>query len=455
MALLIWPDGLDDVWAKSAEKGQNGRPESLVVHTRNVLERLADIIRLRPELPKQIGFPELWNCLFWACFLHDLGKSANGFQEMLRTGKRWPHRHEVLSLAFLDWIAGVQSEDDPLWIAAAIVSHHKDAEEILLAYNERTDPDGKLLANILNGIDEATLNSLWNWLSEYQYQWIQELNLQEMEIKHSNLQQRNEAIHSFRNHGATAIRKWLIAYQRGIKKLNKSGELSLIIGTIALRGYITSSDHLASAHVGELPSSRIIGPQSLLDRWSQISGKPYSLYSHQSECIETRGSAVLMSPTGSGKTEAALLWAVAQAGKDLPVPRLYYMLPYQASMNAMYDRLNDDQKGSFPGQVGLEHSRSILAYYRRLLEDQSPAKAASSAKWLNNLARLNYYPVRVLSPYQILKGPYCLKGYETLFSDCFNAVFILDEVHAYEAKRLALIFSTIKFLRLNFEQDFL
>ncbi|MFB3765491.1 MAG: CRISPR-associated helicase Cas3' [Methanotrichaceae archaeon] len=167
--------------------------------------------------------------------------------------------------------------------------------------------------------------------------------------------------------------------------------------------------------------------------------------------MNTRGSAILMSPTGSGKTEAALLWAVAQADDNHPVPRLYYMLPYQASMNAMYDRLND---GSFPGQVGLEHGKSTLAYYRRLLEDLSPEKAASSAKWLNNLARLNYYPVRVLSPYQILKGPYCLKGYESLLSDCFNAVFILDEVHAYEAKRLALILATIKYLRLNFGSKF-
>ena len=84
----VWPDGLDDIWAKSASKGQNEKPETLAQHTWNVLERLGDLIRLRPTLPEQIGFPNLWNCLFWACFLHDFGKAAVGFQEMLRGGPR-------------------------------------------------------------------------------------------------------------------------------------------------------------------------------------------------------------------------------------------------------------------------------------------------------------------------------------------------------------------------------
>jgi len=47
-------------------------------------------------------------------------------------------------------------------------------------------------------------------------------------------------------------------------------------------------------------------------------------------------------------------------------------------MNAMYDRL---QK-IFPGLVGLEHSRSLPAYYRRFLdEDYSPENAEKAARW--------------------------------------------------------------------------
>jgi len=455
MTSRVWPDELNYVWAKSALKGQDEKPELLAQHTWGVLERLSETIYLRPTLPEQIGFPNLWNCLFWASFLHDFGKAAKGFQDMLRGGRRWPHRHEVLSLAFLDWIGEALSDEERLWVTAAIVSHHKDAKEIQLAYSERSDPDNQLLAKRVEEIDDTTLIGLWNWLTKCQQAWIEDLKLKEMGIKLAKLPPQAEAISIVKNQGPTNIRKWLSAYQRWIKKVNRSEKQADIISAIALRGHIVSSDHLASAHTGELPSSRLTGPEKLLERWSLAPGASYNPYSHQTDCMRCRGSAVLMAPTGSGKTEASLLWAVAQAEDKHPVPRLYYTLPYQASMNAMYDRLNNTSNGVFPGQVGLEHSRSTLAYYRRLLEDKSPEKAARSAKWLNNLARLNYYPVRVLSPYQILKGPYCLKGYESLLSDCFNAVFILDEVHAYEAKRLALILATVKYLRENFGARFL
>ena len=82
-----WPDWLGDVWAKSAEKGAGGEPESLAQHTWYVLERLAELIRLRPGLPQTIGVPHLWNTLFWAAFLHDFGKAASGFQVRLRGGE--------------------------------------------------------------------------------------------------------------------------------------------------------------------------------------------------------------------------------------------------------------------------------------------------------------------------------------------------------------------------------
>src|SRR6266550_5017049 len=100
-----WPDWLDDTWAKSRQEGEKSG-ESLARHTWNVLERLAELARLRLQLASQLAAPDVWHCLFWACFLHDFGKAANGFQKMVKEKDvRWRRRHEVLSLAFLDWIA--------------------------------------------------------------------------------------------------------------------------------------------------------------------------------------------------------------------------------------------------------------------------------------------------------------------------------------------------------------
>ncbi|RMF90409.1 MAG: CRISPR-associated endonuclease Cas3'', partial [Nitrospinota bacterium] len=125
-----WPDGLDTVWAKSPEDRRSRQAESLVHHTWQVLARLADLIHLRPHLPQALHVPRLWHILFWAAFLHDLGKAAKGFQTQLRGKQQWSHRHEVLSLVFVDWIVDGFSPAEQPWLIAAIVSHHKDAGEI-------------------------------------------------------------------------------------------------------------------------------------------------------------------------------------------------------------------------------------------------------------------------------------------------------------------------------------
>lgn len=453
-----WPDELDDIWAKSAEKGAGGKPETLAEHTWFVLEKLAETIRLRPGLPEQIGVPRLWHILFWATFLHDFGKAALGFQNRLRPGgKRWPHRHEVLSLAFIDWVATAFTRDELPWIVAAIASHHRDEDKIQQLYNAVGDPDGTTLKELVAELDANTLCHLWGWLSRCSASWIDDLGLSSAGIQSPNFPAQEVAVDLVLQSGAGDIRKWLARYDLWLERtVNRSDEQSVLIGTIALRGHVISSDHMASAHVGELPPSQLSDPQTLIERFNLP-----QLYDHQRDAMAARGSAILMAPTGSGKTEAALLWAVSQAQEGRPVSRLYYTLPFQASMNAMQKRLNEDdkddpkRKAPFLNQVGLEHSRSTLAYYRwKLDEDYSPEQALKTARWYNNLAHLNYYPVRVLSPYQLLKAPYRLTGYETLLTDCLNATFIFDEIHAYEADRLAMILATVKYLREQYGASF-
>jgi CRISPR-associated endonuclease/helicase Cas3 len=454
MTVRVWPDYLDYLWAKSADKGAGGEPETLAQHTYSVLEKLAATIRLRPTLPEQIGVPRLWHILFWSSFLHDFGKAAKGFQARLRGGPKWSHRHEVLSLAFVDWLASAFNVEERAWLVAAIVSHHKDAVEIGQLYNSLAKPESELDTEL----DATTIRDLWRWLDDCATSWIEALGLNADGIENPVLPAQEDAVRQVDGHISTLIRKHLNVYHRWLEReVNRSDESTLLIGTILLRGHLISSDHMASAHIDKLPEPQLSDPERLLEKV-----KITEPYEHQLECMNARGSTVIIAPTGSGKTEAALLWAVSQGA-----PRLYYTLPYQASMNAMEKRLNEDEKDAegkitreapFKEQVGLEHSRSALAYYRRLLlenEDADPKKITRAAKWLKDLARQNYYPVRVLSPYQVLKAPYRLKGYETLLTDCYGAAFIFDEIHAYEAGRLAKILALVNHLREFYNAKFL
>lgn len=444
-----WPDWMEQtIWAKSAAKGESGEPESLARHTWLVLARLIDFIRLRPMLPAQIDIPRLWHILYWAAFLHDFGKAAQGFQSRLRGGPKWEHRHEVLSVLFVEWLAEGLEPDERNWLVAAIVSHHRDAAEIRDRYPLVDEFHDEILSELVTEVDSETLGALWRWLTECGNAWIEDFGLLDLGVRPLTFAARAQALEVVERQGMERLKFWLKSYRRFVQQLERICDVSWTIGTIALRGHIINADHSASAHAPVLPQLECNRKRVLESRNIQES----SLFFHQKESGTKAGSALLIAPTGSGKTEAALLWAARQMESDITPPRIFYTLPYQASMNAMKVRLAE----TFGDRnVGLQHGRGLLALYRLLLErENTPASAAKEARWARNLAELNYPPVRIFSPYQMLKGMYRLKGYEALLTDYHNGLFIFDEIHAYETKRLALILKSMEYLRLHFNARF-
>jgi CRISPR-associated endonuclease/helicase Cas3 len=448
------PTELSEVWAKSADKGADGKPETLTEHTWRVLAQLAMRVQLRPNLPEQLGVPRLWHILFWAAFLHDFGKAAQGFQNGLWGGEKWQHRHEVLSLAFVDWVLAGFNTDEQRWLVSAIASHHRDLSEIKARYNEAGDRDGHEMQRLVDEISPDVMRGLWQWLHDHALNWANALGLAHV-VQPIHLPEHAEAVRQVQQTGGKRIRKWLRLWDKFFEELAIT-EDAAPTSTIALRGHLITADHTASAHVGDLPKPQLDDPQELMRKLRL--DMPYD---HQTEALNTHDNVVLMAPTGSGKTEAALLWAVAQAN----TPRLFYVLPFQASMNAMERRLTEDEvdgegkvtrEAPFKRQVGLEHSRSTLALYKKYLdEDPSKENAVKMARQAMNLARLHYFPVRILTPYQLLKAPYRLSGYESLLSDCFNGVFVFDEIHAFEPERLAQILAMVKHLRQHYGARFL
>lgn len=418
-----WPDWQEDLLAKSQQYGG----ETLASHTWDVLCRLADLYRLRPNLADLAGGVRLWHCLYWATFLHDFGKAAAGFQRRLRGGPAWSHRHEVLSLAFVDAIAHDLNELEQRWVVAAIVSHHRDAPEIRELYPAglRKDP----LSDLCAELQPATADHLHRWLGECANPWRIELGMADVVAE---ISPQSHPI------DARRIRYWLSVYHQWVDILTAAGTATTArIPGILLRGLITTADHMASAHLQRIP-------EPIRHSWQAVIPAGRETYSHQ---VASAGASaqhvLLMAPTGSGKTEAALAWALGDGSN--PPARIFYTLPYQASMNAMYDRLC----GLFGNNVvGLQHGRAAQALYARFRDGEEwSATTVRKVQWEKNLNLLHARPLKVLSPYQLLKALFQLRGFEAMLTDYARAGFIFDEIHAYEPERLALITGLMRYLR--------
>jgi CRISPR-associated endonuclease/helicase Cas3 len=450
------PTHMDDLKAKSRDFGG----DTLAEHTWAVLSRLADQYQLHPHLAEQVGDERLWHRLYWTCFLHDFGKAAQGFQERLQDEpidndwKQHGHRHEVLSLAFIDWLFP-SDHVDRVPVAAAIASHHKDLDSggmIFLKYGAggRSEDSHQLefIHYLVEQISDEVVDKLWVWLEQYALRWQEHLGLPTIEAVHPT------------NRAAFGMDAIMQALDDVSLYLRDFGDGMYpyhdLFRNLIYRGLILTSDHAASAGVGSFPA---------FDFDMTVAEKPLADFdeprTHQKIARDRgSGSAIMIAPTGSGKTEAAMLWAARQM-EYRPAARLFYVLPYQASMNAMAERICDRYfelkfTAEEQDQVALNHSRAVLKFYKDLMDSEEDPKAATDAAMnAKNKVRLNFYPIQICSPYQILKAAYSLKGYETLLLDYTNALFIFDEIHAYDARRTALIITMMRWLRENFGARFL
>ncbi len=423
---------METLWAKSPPEGSNVG-EGLIEHTERAVEALDSLIELRPSIGKYAGHGQFAAWARWAAYVHDLGKAASGFQQMLRGDpKAWnPYdRHEVLSVAFLQPFAEAMGDEAVQWVSAAVLSHHKDAETIRERY-VGSDPEESRadLAKLISQLRPDDCQPLLNWLGE-------RLGLRPQPLPDTCQL-------------ADFVWKRFQEYRRLVSDLSSylSGatDADRDLG-IAMRGALMLSDYLASAHRGPFTRNPLGLPPLIIER-AGLSAD--CLRSHQVAARQTRNSLLLTAPTGSGKTEAGLLWAEAVPDRDTG-RRLYYVLPYQASMNAMRVRLVGHDKGQYgyaEADVGLVHGRALQALYAMQERGEEDTDvAAKRAKEQRDLARLHKTPLRVLSPYQLLKAAYRLKGYEAQLLDLVGADLIIDEIHAYEPGRAGLILAMFRYL---------
>jgi len=373
---------VDTILAKSINYGGL----SLSDHTRHVASAINCFAK-----EFDFGFnPEL---AIKGAILHDLGKAHPYFQRRMQNINansfaeereyNYVHRHELSSLAFLP--AFPKNEWNIL--IDMVVAHHKP---VINDSKERGILD--LGNRFRNWIDNHLKN--WEDWSQYGFQILKEYGF-DTSISKEEAQKALEHAVSYCETKRTGWSPW--------------------------RGLLMASDHFASAfsfdtdkqlqHLFETPRlDYYFNPlrQNALYPLSQIS------------ITVNRPHTLVVAPTGAGKTDFLLKRCQG---------RIFYTLPFQASINAMWERM----KETIPNKdIRLQHATSRIVVGNKLDEQLLQPLAGSS--------------VKVLTPHQMAAIIFGTPGFESIMLDLKGCDIILDEIHTYSGYSQAMVLEIVKML---------
>jgi CRISPR-associated endonuclease/helicase Cas3 len=155
----------------------------------------------------------------------------------------------------------------------------------------------------------------------------------------------------------------------------------------------------------------------------------------QEKSANSKGHIFVQIPTGQGKTEASVLWAVNQN----QCQKIIFLLPTMVTTNKMYDRMK--QFFELNEIVGLSHG---TAQY--IIKNNGDIETEELRKhYLYN--RTFFKPVTVATIDQLIYS-FFNWGYWVLTSAAsYNAKIIIDEIHIYDPYTFGLLLKILEYIK--------
>lgn len=367
---------------------------------------------------------------------HDIGKMTVAFQEMMRANdtalakaRQRNFRHEYASFpfvavaaAFLQKVAGPLLPDAPNACLEALVvlGHHKPVDGELTSFDRETSFAGIL--NWVEGGPEQALDVARNLFSRRGWQ-LPVIPLDQCKAKV----------------GAETITGLVI---RPLP--NESARNRPLFAV--LKSLLMVSDWWASASpepTAVSVKSRAVVPAMLMKATIEVEikakgGAFEGFRPFQEKCAEARDHVIAVAPTGSGKTEAAVLWACKQIETEA-VGKLLYLLPTMVTADALHARL-ERLFARHKIDVGLSHSLADLS------RESSEESEVDTGEYRQSVLfeKHCFPPITIATVDQLLAsllhgGRWALKTWAAM-----DAAIVLDEIHAYDPYTLALITEMIR-----------
>jgi CRISPR-associated endonuclease/helicase Cas3 len=321
--------------------------------------------------------------------LHDIGKASTLFQQTLHKGFQRPpgfvFRHEIASLFFISLL----NEEEKYPIIDMIVAHHKSIYQDVGAKGilDMVENDPDCLAKHLKDFEIWSKDALAI------------LSILGFDISPVTIQQAEKNF-------------WAVVDYCESKGYGYSG----------WKGVLIAADHLGSAMEGT--SDLLINKLYIQPDLSYYHSRKSALYPLSLLPVDDkRFHTLVTAPTGSGKTDFLLRRCKG---------RVFYTLPFQASINAMYERIKEDLKET-NADVRLLHAASGIKLENGKIEEKILQRHIGAS-------------VKVLTPHQMASLAFATKGYEAMIADLKGCDVILDEIHTYSETTQAIVLKIVEIL---------
>ena len=367
--------------------------------------------------------------------LHDMGKLSANFQRMMRAVSNAERhramvanfRHEYASVAFvrsailsLNKEIGVLLKQNPHipLEAMAVLGHHKTVDADLSRFErERNNP--------------ASLK--WEPGSLAEGKRVAQKIFDDYGIPLPQID--FEKCFQYAYH-RPAFAQMLHRY---VSDYSSARELFVL-----MKGLLMTADWCASSNEPDYATNVLVGPDLVapyLQKKIEEDGGTYDGFrAFQKNCGKVKGHIIAVAPTGSGKTEAALLWALEQI-KQGDVSKILYLLPTMVTANSLHSRM-EKFFSTHNHHVGLTHSMADLILRKE--EDQESTRRESDLYRDLLFNRHFFPPVTVGTIDQLLttlfhSGRWPLKTFAAQ-----DSAIVLDEVHSYDPYTTGLICKAIE-----------